>query len=251
MRKPFIAGNWKMNMTHLEAAAFMENFKYKYENKNDCEIAICAPFTDLRSIKIIIEDDNLDIKLGAQNMFYKESGAYTGEVSPKMLKALGMDYVVLGHSERREIFGEKNEEVNKKVKASFDFGLKPIMCIGEQLNIRESGNAEKFVMEQLVECLKDIDKKNIASLTIAYEPIWAIGTGKTATSNDANNMCKAIREKISELYGSITAEEIRIQYGGSVKPFNAAELMNMSDIDGALVGGASLKVDDFMAIINY
>lgn len=251
MRKPFIAGNWKMNMTHLEAAAFMENFKYKYENKNDCEIAICAPFTDLRSIKIIIEDDNLDIKLGAQNMFYKESGAYTGEVSPKMLKALGMDYVVLGHSERREIFGEKNEEVNKKVKAAFDFGLKPIMCIGEQLNIRESGNAEKFVMEQLVECLKDIDKKNIASLTIAYEPIWAIGTGKTATSNDANNMCKAIREKISELYGSITAEEIRIQYGGSVKPFNAAELMNMSDIDGALVGGASLKVDDFMAIINY
>jgi len=251
MRKPFIAGNWKMNMTHLEAAAFMENFKYKYENKNDCEIAICAPFTALRSIKIIIEDDNLDIKLGAQNMFYKESGAYTGEVSPKMLKALGMDYVVLGHSERREIFGEKNEEVNKKVKAAFDFGLKPIMCIGEQLNIRESGNAEKFVMEQLVECLKDIDKKNIASLTIAYEPIWAIGTGKTATSNDANNMCKAIREKISELYGSITAEEIRIQYGGSVKPFNAAELMNMSDIDGALVGGASLKVDDFMAIINY
>ena len=251
MRKPFIAGNWKMNMTHLEAAAFMEDFKYKYENKNDCEIAICAPFTDLRSIRTIIEDDNLDIKLGAQNMFYKESGAYTGEVSPKMLKTLGVDYVVLGHSERREIFGEKNEEVNKKVKAAFNFGLKPIMCIGEKLSIRENGNAEEFVIGQLVECLEDIDEKDITILTIAYEPIWAIGTGKTATSKDANDMCKAIREKISELYGKIAAEEIRIQYGGSVKPFNASELMNMSDIDGALVGGASLKVDDFMAIINY
>ena len=169
MRKPFIAGNWKMNMTHLEAAAFMEDFKYKYENKNDCEIAICAPFTDLRSIRTIIEDDNLDIKLGAQNMFYKESGAYTGEVSPKMLKTLGVDYVVLGHSERREIFGEKNEEVNKKVKAAFNFGLKPIMCIGEKLSIRENGNAEEFVIGQLVECLEDIDEKDTPFVALSLE----------------------------------------------------------------------------------
>ncbi len=251
MRKIFIAGNWKMNMTHLEAVDFIKDLGYKFKNKNDCDVAICVPFTDIESIKKTIKNINIDIKVGAQNMFYEEAGAFTGEVSPKMLKALSVDYVIVGHSERREIFGEKNEVVNKKVKAAFGIGLKPIMCIGENLSIRESGNAEEFVIEQLAECIRGIDKKNISSLTIAYEPIWAIGTGKTATPEDANVMCGAIRKKIGDLFGNKIAEEIRIQYGGSVKPNNATELMAMTDIDGALVGGASMKVDDFLAIINY
>jgi len=251
MRKIFIAGNWKMNMTHLEAVDFIKDLKYKFRNKNNCDVAICVPFTAIESIKKTIKNTNIDIKVGAQNMFYEEAGAFTGEVSPKMLKALGVDCVIVGHSERREIFGEKNEVVNKKVKAAFEIGLKPIMCIGEKLSIRESGNAEEFVIGQLVECINGIDKKNIGNLTIAYEPIWAIGTGKTATSEDANVMCRAIRKKIGDLFGNKIAEEIRIQYGGSVKPNNTAELMAMTDIDGALVGGASLKVDDFLAIINY
>lgn len=251
IRKPFIAGNWKMNMTHMEAIKFVQDFEYSYENKNNCEIAICPPFTALRSVKTIIESDKVNLKLGAQNMFYKKSGAYTGEVSPEMLKAIGVEYVIIGHSERREIFGERDEDVNKKIKAAFEFDLKPIMCIGESLDIREKGNAEEFVIDQLVECLKGINAEDIAKLTIAYEPIWAIGTGKTATAKDANDMCKAIRKKLKELYSANIADEIRIQYGGSVKPFNITELMNMSDIDGALVGGASLKVDDFVAIINY
>ncbi|MBL7060243.1 MAG: triose-phosphate isomerase [Actinobacteria bacterium] len=251
MRKPFIAGNWKMNMTHLEAIKFIGNVEYKYENKNDCEVCVCPPFTALRSVKNIIDSNALDIKLGAQNMYYEEAGAFTGEVSPLMLKSIGVDYIIVGHSERREIFKETNKIVNQKVKAAFSVGLKPIMCIGESLSIRESGNAEDFVLGQLVECLSEIEEKNIVNLTLAYEPIWAIGTGKTATSKDANDICSAIRGKLENLFGKNISEEIRIQYGGSVKPFNISELMSMTDIDGALVGGASLKVDDFIAIINY
>jgi triosephosphate isomerase len=251
MRKPFIAGNWKMNMTHLEAIKFIGDVEYKYENKNDCEVCVCPPFTALRSVKNIIDSNALDIKLGAQNMYYEEAGAFTGEISPLMLKSIGVDYVIVGHSERREIFKETNKIVNKKVKAVFVIGLKPIMCIGESLSIRESGNAEDFVLGQLVECLSGIEEKDIINLTLAYEPIWAIGTGKTATSKDANDMCSAIRGKLENLFGKDISEEIRIQYGGSVKPFNIGELMSMTDIDGALVGGASLKVDDFIAIVNY
>jgi triosephosphate isomerase (TIM) len=168
-----------------------------------------------------------------------------------MLKDLGVEYVILGHSERRQYFCETNEIVNKKVKKAFSSGLKPIMCIGESLEIRESGSQDEFVLGQLVNCLSGVEGKDINSLTIAYEPIWAIGTGKTATSEDANDMCRAIREKISEIYGKDEAGAVRIQYGGSVKPNNISELMDMPDIDGALVGGASLKADDFLAIINY
>ena len=251
MRKPFITGNWKMNMTHLEAIKFIQELSYEFENKNACEVCVCPPFTALRSVMNIIETDNLDIKLGAQNMHFEDSGAYTGEVSPLMLKTLGVDYVIIGHSERREYFAETNEMVNKKIKSAFAHGLKPIMCIGESIIIREKGNAEGFVLQQLVECLKGIEEKNIIDLTIAYEPIWAIGTGKTATSKDANDMCSAIRRKVSELYGREASELVRIQYGGSVKPSNISELMSMSDIDGALVGGASIKLSDFIAIINY
>jgi len=251
MRKPFIAGNWKMNMTHLEAIKFLQDLGYSYENKTNCEVAVCPPSTALRSVKVIIEDDSMDIRLGAQNMHFEKSGAYTGEVSPDMLKALDVEYIIIGHSERRQYFAETNEIVNKKVRAAIENGLKPIMCIGESLEIREDGKAVEFVLDQLVNCLKEISSKEIAEFTIAYEPIWAIGTGMTATSEDANDMCAVIRQKLASLYSQEIADKIRIQYGGSVKPSNISELMGMSDIDGALVGGASLKVDDFIALINY
>lgn len=251
MRKPFIAGNWKMNMTHLEAMKFLEDLRYKFENKTGCEIAICPPATALRSVQTILEDDDLEIKLGAQNMYFEQSGAYTGEISPAMLKALGVEYVILGHSERRQYFTETNEMVNEKVKTAFENKLKPILCIGEKLEIREEGKEIGYVLEQLVNCLSGINSENIADLTIAYEPIWAIGTGKTATSKNANDMCCAIRQKVADIYGKDYADRVRIQYGGSVKPSNINELMAMPDIDGALVGGASLKVDDFLALINY
>jgi triosephosphate isomerase len=251
MRKPFIAGNWKMNLTHLEAIQFIQDLGYEFKNKNDIDVCICPPFTALRSVKNIIDADRLSIKIGAQNMHWEESGAFTGEVSPSMIAALGMDYVIIGHSERREYFSETNDIVNKKAKVAFAHSIKPIRCVGETRAIRESGRALEFVLGQVAECLKDIDVKNIFDLTIAYEPIWAIGTGKNATSNDANDMCSAIRNKVADLYNNSTAELVRIQYGGSVKPSNITELMSMPDIDGALVGGASLKVEDFTAIINY
>jgi len=251
MRRPFISGNWKMNMTHIQAVNFIQDLEYKYRNKNDCEVAVCPPSTALKSVKTIIESDNLDIKLGAQNMHYESSGAFTGEISPEMLKALSVEYVIIGHSERRQYFYETNEIVNKKINAAFKADLKPIMCVGESLDIRESGKAEEFVINQLKECLVNVDEEDVAGLTIAYEPIWAIGTGRTATTEDANNMCGSIRSKIEELYNKRISENIRILYGGSVKPSNVSELMDMSDIDGALVGGASLNVDDFVAIINY
>lgn len=251
MRIPFIAGNWKMNLTHLEAIQFIQDLGYEFKNKNNIDVCICPPFTALRSVKNIIDTDKLSIKIGAQNMHWEESGAFTGEVSPLMIAALGMDYVIIGHSERREYFFETNDTVNKKVKTAFKHSLKPIMCVGESLAIRESGRAREFVLGQVTECLKDIDINNIFDLTIAYEPIWAIGTGKNATSKDANDMCSAIRNKVADLYNNSAAELLRIQYGGSVKPSNITELMAMPDIDGALVGGASIKVEDFTAIINY
>ena len=251
MRKPFIAGNWKMNMTHLEAMKFLQEMGFKYENNTGCEVAVCPTATALRSVKTLLEEDEMEIKLGAQNMHFEDSGAFTGEISPQMLTALGVEYVILGHSERRQYFAETDEIINKKVRKAFSSGLRPIMCIGESLDIRESGKHKEFVLDQLVKCLDGIDAKDINALTIAYEPIWAIGTGKTATSEDANDMCAAIREKISDIYCKKEAGSVRIQYGGSVKPFNISELMGMPDIDGALVGGASLKVDDFIALINY
>jgi len=251
MRRPFIAGNWKMNMTHMEAIKFVQDFHYEYKNKNNCEVCICPPFTAIRAVKNIIDTDKIGIGLGAQNMHWEKSGAYTGEISPGMLKALSVEYVIIGHSERRQYFADTNDAVNKKAKAAFANGLKPIMCIGEDITIRESGKAEEYVLGQLVQCLDGLEGGLIPGLTIAYEPIWAIGTGKTATSEDANKMCAAIRKKVSEIYGTASAAAVRIQYGGSVKPSNITELMSMPDIDGALVGGASIKVEDFIAIINY
>jgi triosephosphate isomerase len=251
MRIPFIAGNWKMNLTHLEAIQFIQDLGYEFKNKNNIDVCICPPFTALRSVKNIIDADKLSIKIGAQNVHWEESGAFTGEIAPSMIAALGIDYVIIGHSERREYFSETNDMVNRKVKIAFKHNLKPILCVGESLEIRESGRAREFVLGQVTECLKGLEIKNIFDLTIAYEPIWAIGTGKNATSNDANEMCSAIRKKVADLYDNSAAELLRIQYGGSVKPSNITELMAMPDIDGALVGGASIKVEDFTAIINY
>jgi triosephosphate isomerase len=256
MRTPFIAGNWKMNLNHNAAIKFIEDISYKFENKNNIKIAVCPSFTSLRSVILVLEDEsaknaNIKIKVGAQNMYFEESGAYTGEVSPEMLKTLGVEYVIIGHSERRELFGEIDESVNKKLKAAFNHDLKPILCVGETLKVREEGNAIDYILMQIRKDLKDISGIEISDLTIAYEPIWAIGTGKNATPQDANEMCKAIRGEISKLHSAEIAENLIIQYGGSVKSSNAKELMAMPDIDGALVGGASIKVDDFLAIINY
>ncbi len=252
MRMPLIAGNWKMNMTHMEAIKFVEDLSYELDGRKiDCEVCICPPFTALRSVKNVIDTDKLQYSLGAQNMHWEETGAYTGEISPAMLAALKVDYVIIGHSERRQYFADTNETVNKKVEAAFKHGIKPVMCIGESIEIRESGKAIDFVLGQLVECLNGIAAKDIMDLAIAYEPIWAIGTGKTATSADAEEMCSAIRSKISQLYNQQIADMVRILYGGSVKPHNISELMSMPDIDGALVGGASLDVRDFASIISY
>ncbi|MCL5771898.1 MAG: triose-phosphate isomerase [Actinobacteria bacterium] len=256
MRTPFIAGNWKMNLNHNEAIKFIDDISYKFENKNNIRIAVCPPFTSLRSVILVLEDEmaknpNMIIKTGAQNMYFEEKGAFTGEISPEMLKALGVEYVIIGHSERRELFEETDELINKKLKAAFKHELKPILCIGEPLKIREEGKAQEYTLGQLEKDLNDIPESELNNLTIAYEPIWAIGTGRTATPQDANEMCKAIRQKISKLYNDKCAQNLIIQYGGSVKPSNAKELMSMPDIDGALVGGASINVDDFLAIINY
>lgn len=245
MRTPIIAGNWKMNKTIKEGLELIEEVKGKKTNK-EVEKIICVPFTLLKDAKQALV--NTDIKLGAQNMHWEESGAFTGEVSPIMLKELDVDYVVLGHSERREYFCETDETVNKKIKSAMSHGIKPILCVGETLEQREKGMEKEVIEIQIKKALEGI--KDIGQLVVAYEPIWAIGTGKTATSDQANEMIGFIRKMISKLYGEI-AGKIRIQYGGSVKPNNISELMEKNDIDGALVGGASLKANDFVDLINF
>jgi triosephosphate isomerase len=248
MRKKVIAGNWKMNMLPNEAIEYIEKFAPLVNNTKN-EVILCVPYTDLFYCLLNVQGTN--IKIGAQNMHFAESGAYTGEVSGKMLKSIGVEYVIIGHSERREYFAETDETVNKKIKAAFENGLKPIVCVGEKLEQREEGLAEKIVTEQTKLALEGLTIEQIKNTIIAYEPIWAIGTGKTATSTDANDMCKAIRSKISEIYGEEVSQEVIIQYGGSVKSSNAKELFETSDIDGGLVGGASLKPDEFSKIVNY
>lgn len=256
MRKPFIAGNWKMNLNHNEASGFVNELSFKFENKNDVKIAVCPPFTSIRSVVVAVEDEKLknkdfNIKIGAQNIYFEKNGAFTGEISADMLKTLGVEYVIVGHSERRVIFKEDDELVNKKIKAALSNGLKPIFCVGESLETREKGKAVEFTLNQVQAGLDLIDISEISKITIAYEPIWAIGTGKTATPEDAQQMCNSIRMKIEALYKKDIAENMIIQYGGSVKPSNINEIMAMPDIDGALVGGASIKTDDFLALINY
>ena len=248
MRKKVIAGNWKMNMLPNEAIDYIEKFAPLVKDTKS-EVILCVPYTDL--FYCLMNAQNTNIKIGAQNMHFEEKGAYTGEVSGKMLKSIGVEYVIIGHSERREYFAETDESVNKKIKVAFENDLKPIVCVGEKLEQREQGIAEKIITEQTKLALDGLSKEQVKNTIIAYEPIWAIGTGKTATSEDANNSIKAIRNKIAEIYGKDVAEEVIIQYGGSVKSSNAKELFTTSDIDGGLVGGASLKPDEFAKIVNY
>ena len=248
MRKKVIAGNWKMNMLPNEAIDYIEEFAPLVKDA-EAEVILCVPYTDLFYCLMNAQDTN--IKIGAQNMHFEEKGAYTGEVSGKMLKSIGVEYVIIGHSERREYFAETDETVNKKIKTAFEVGLKPIVCVGEKLEQREQGLAEKIITEQTKLALEGLSREQVKNTIIAYEPIWAIGTGKTATSEDANNSIKAIRNKIAEIYGADVAEEVIIQYGGSVKSSNATELFSTSDIDGGLVGGASLKPEEFAKIVNY
>lgn len=248
MRRKVIAGNWKMNMLPNEAIAYMEQFeKLVKDTKN--EVILCVPYTDLFYCLNFAQDTN--IKIGAQNMHWEESGAYTGEVSGKMLKAIGVEYVIIGHSERRQYFAETDETVNKKVKAAFTNELKPIVCVGETLEEREAGKTTEVITRQTKLALEGLSSEQVKNTMIAYEPIWAIGTGKTATSEDANNSIKEIRKEVEKNYGKEVADEVIIQYGGSVKSSNAKELFTTSDIDGGLVGGASLKPDEFAKIVNF
>lgn len=251
-RKPIIAGNWKMNKTHLEAIHFVEELRNRLEPGvySTRQVVVCPPFTCLRSVQTVLDADDLEIELGAQNMHWETSGAYTGEVSPGMLTALHVKYVIIGHSERREYFFETDEVVNSKLKAAFANKLIPIMCCGETLREREEGFTATKVGTQILEGMKDLTPEQVASMVIAYEPIWAIGTGKTATSEDAQATCRQIREFVREVYEG-AAGDVRIQYGGSVNAGNVDELMAQPDIDGALVGGASLDPTQFARIVHF
>ena len=248
MRKKVIAGNWKMNMLPNEAIACIEELAPLVKDTEN-EVILCVPYIDLFYSLLTAQGTN--IKIGAQNMHFEEKGAFTGEVSGQMLKSIGVEYVIIGHSERRQYFAETDETVNKKIKAALANELKPIVCVGETLEQRESGKAEEVFTTQTRKAFEGLSPEDAKKVIIAYEPIWAIGTGKTATSEDANNSVKAIRNEIRSLYGDEVADEIIIQYGGSVKSSNAKELFTTSDIDGGLVGGASLKADEFAKIVNY
>ena len=249
IRIPLIAGNWKMYKTTAEAKAFAEEFSKLYKD-TDVRAAICAPFTQLVALKEAFAGTN--VKLGAQNVHFEDEGAFTGEISVEMLKEIGVDYCIIGHSERREYFAETDETVNLKLKKLFSSSeIIPILCVGENLSEREAGNAFDVVEGQLNADLEGIDKADVSKLVIAYEPIWAIGTGKTATPEQAGEMCAHIRNIVEKLYDEDTCDSVIIQYGGSVKPENASEIMNMDEIDGALVGGASLDASKFIKIVNF
>ena len=248
MRLPFIAGNWKMFKTAKEAKSFAEEFRKLYGG-TDVKTAICAPFTDLK--ELVEEFKGTGIGVGAQNVHFEEQGAFTGEISVAMLQEIGVDYCIIGHSERRQYFNETDETVNKKLNKLFETEITPIMCVGEMLSERDENKEFEVVERQLTQGLLNIAKENVSKLVIAYEPVWAIGTGRTATPAQADEMCGFIRDTIEKLYDEDTADNVVIQYGGSVKPANATEIMNMPEIDGALVGGASLKAEDFIQIIDF
>ncbi len=249
IRIPLIVGNWKMYKTTAEARAFAEEFSKMYRD-TDVRAAICAPFTQLTALKEAFAGTN--VKVGAQNVHFEDEGAFTGEISVGMLNEIGVDYCIIGHSERREYFAETDETVNLKLKKLFSSSdIIPILCVGENLDEREAGNAFDVVEGQLKSDLDGIDRGDVSKIVIAYEPIWAIGTGKTATPEQAGEMCAHIRSIIERLYDEDTCDSVIIQYGGSVKPENASEIMNMDEIDGALVGGASLDASKFIKIVNF
>jgi triosephosphate isomerase len=252
-RTPIIAGNWKMHHTHLDAINVVQKLSFRLapEDYARCEVVVCPAFTALRSVQTTLESDRIPIALGAQNVHWEKQGAFTGEVSPLMLAKLNVRYVIVGHSERRELFGETDELVNRKVKAVFAHGMTPIMCCGETLAEREDGQTEAKVSGQVRAGLAGVSTENIEQIVIAYEPIWAIGTGRNATPDDANTTIGVVRATVADIVGDEVAGKVRIQYGGSVKPATIGELMAMPEIDGALVGGASLDPDDFAKIVQF
>lgn len=252
MRTPLIAGNWKMHKTHLEAMVLVQQLAHELAGHNfdAVEVAVCPPFTALRTIQTLIDSDRYSFALGAQNMHTEKEGAYTGEVSAPMLRALDVDYVILGHSERRELFGETDDGVNAKTKVAFAHEMTPIVCVGETESERETGETEMKVTRQVEAALDGMKRDIVARIVIAYEPIWAIGTGKTATPQDAQATIALVRKVVAGVHGQDAADEVRILYGGSVKSGNAAALLGQTDIDGALVGGASLEAPEFAAIVK-
>lgn len=248
-RKPIIAGNWKMNKNVQEAMAFVEEVKGKIPSADLVDVAVAASPVLLNGVKFMAGDS--DLKVAAQNCYFEDAGAFTGETSPKVLADMAIDYVVIGHSERRDYFGETDEDINKKAHAIFRNGLTPIICCGESLETYEAGKAVEFVGAQVSAALKGLTAEQVASSVIAYEPIWAIGTGKSATKDDAQTMCKAVRDVVAADFGQDVADKVRVQYGGSVNPSNVAEYMACPDVDGALVGGASLEPASFLALLDF
>lgn len=252
-RKDLIVGNWKMNANHLEAIQMVQKLSYRLEPEDyeRVDVVVAPPFTSLRSIQVVIEQDRIPMSLGAQNVFWAESGAYTGEISPLMLSKLAVEHVIVGHSERREHFGETDQMVNKKAKAVLEAGMSAIVCVGETLEQREAGEAEDVVVSQVTGALAGLTVGDGSSLAVAYEPVWAIGTGRTALPDDAALIATIIREQLRRRLDSETGDQVRILYGGSVNPVNIRDFMAKKDIDGALVGGASLDPDKFATIVRY
>ena len=247
-RKTIIAGNWKMNKTSTEAKKFADDFKALLPKTKWCDVVVCVPSVDISAAVRAFKDSR--VAVGAQNLFYEDHGAYTGEVSAAMLCDLGVKYVIVGHSERRAMFGETDAIVNKKVHAALNAGLNPIICVGESLDQREMGVTMELIALQVKSALAGVAAENIRRCVIAYEPIWAIGTGKTATADQAEEVCAAIRKVVGELYGEDAAKALTVQYGGSMNPKNAEELLSKPDVDGGLIGGASLKADQFAVIVD-
>jgi triosephosphate isomerase len=252
-RKPLMSGNWKMNHNHLEAIQVVQKLAYRLDSSDydAVDVSVHPPFTGLRSIQTLIDADKIPIALGAQNCYWEESGAFTGEVSAPMLAKLNVRYCIVGHSERREVFGESDDDVRRKLEAVWKAGMTPILCVGETDEEREAGSTEDKVTGQVKAALEGVDGERVAAMVVAYEPIWAIGTGKTATPDDAQETIALVRRVVGDLHGSEVSDALRIQYGGSVKSSNVVELMGQPDIDGALVGGGSLDPDEFAQIVQY
>lgn len=252
-RTPLMAGNWKMNLNHLEAIAHVQKLAFALSDKDydAVEVAVLPPFTDLRSVQTLVDGDKLKIKYGAQDISAHDSGAYTGEISGPMLAKLKCAYVAVGHSERRQYHHETDELCNAKVKAAFKYGITPILCVGEGLDVRKAGEQVPYTLAQVEGGLQDVPAEQAETIVIAYEPVWAIGTGEVATPEDAQEVCGAIRGRLAELYSQELADKVRIQYGGSVKGGNVAAIMAQPDVDGALVGGAALDTDEFVKIVRF
>ena len=250
-RKPLMAGNWKMNKTIGEAVVLAQDISNQYESRWDaCDVVVCPPFVDLKPAKTVFDFDRVPVGVGAQNVYWEEKGAFTGEVSVPMLKEIGCGWCIIGHSERRGYFGETNEDVNKKAKALIAAGIKPIICVGESLAVRDSGETLEFVTAQVRAAFAGIDAGQAADCVVAYEPIWAIGTGRTATPEQAQEVCAAIRETLAELFGAETSQAMRVLYGGSMNPGNVELLVAQPDIDGGLIGGAALEASSFVQLIK-